>query len=167
MFQDILLLSILKKFDVITVTGIYTKKFLESKGIDEKKIFVLPPVVDDRFRPLNIDKKYDVISIGRLTAVKHVETLVKAIAIVKEAIPSIRVAIVGEGEESNHLKELTHSLGLIDQIDFVGFQEDAWEWYNRSKLLSYNLRTRGLSLFDDRIPQMWCPSNCVKLWGLS
>lgn len=128
------ILSILKKFDVITVTGSYTKHYLISKGIDGKKIFILPHVVDDRFRPLYIKKEYDVIFVGRLTAVKHVETLIKAIALIKEVLPSIRVAIVGDGEEQVNLKELTQSLGLADQISFVGFQTNLWEWYNQSKL---------------------------------
>jgi glycosyltransferase involved in cell wall biosynthesis len=129
-----IIVSILKKFDVITVTGTYTKNYLVSKGIDGKKIFILPHVVDDRFRPMNINKDYDVVFIGRLAAVKHVETLIKAITRVKEVFPSIRVAIVGDGEKSNYLKELTLSLGLTNEIDFVGFQTNTWDWYNRSRI---------------------------------
>lgn len=129
-----LILSILKRFDVITVTGTFTKNYLISKGFEEKKIFILPHFVDDRFQPLHVNKEYDVIFVGRLTQVKHVETLIHAIALVKETLPSIRVAIVGEGEERSYLERLTHSLDLSDQFDFVGFQTNTWEWYNRSKI---------------------------------
>lgn len=129
-----LTLPLLRKYDIITVTGTYTKNYLISKGIDENKIFLLPHVVDERFRPLNIEKDYDVVFIGRLAPVKHVETLIQATAQIKESLPSIRVAIVGDGEERSKLEKLTCSLGLNDQIDFVGFQADTWEWYNRGRL---------------------------------
>jgi len=128
------ILSVLKRFDVITTTGTYTKNYLISKGINENKIFVLPHVVDERFRPLDIKKDYDVIFIGRLAPVKHVETLIRATVQIKEALPSVRVAIVGDGEERIKLEDLTRSLGLTDHIDFVGYQTNTWKWYNRSKL---------------------------------
>jgi glycosyltransferase involved in cell wall biosynthesis len=129
-----LILSVLKRFDVITVTGTYTRNFLVSRGIDEHKIFILPHVVDERFRPLAIKKDYDVIYVGGLDPAKHVETVIKAISIVKKALPSIKVVIVGDGESQSNLEELTRSLDLTGQIDFVGYQTNTWEWYNRSKI---------------------------------
>jgi glycosyltransferase involved in cell wall biosynthesis len=129
-----IILSILKRFDVITTTGTYTKNYLISKGINENKIFILPHVVDERFQPLDIEKDYDVVFVGRLAPVKHVETLIRATAQIKESLPSIRVVIVGDGEERSKLEELARSLDLTDQIDFVGYQTNTWEWYNRSKL---------------------------------
>jgi len=129
-----LILFILRRFDVITVTGTYTRNFLVSRGIDEHKIFILPHVVDERFRPLDIKKEYDVIYVGRLDPVKHVETVIKAISIVKKSLPLIKVAIVGDGESRSNLEELTRFLDLTGQIDFVGYQTNTWEWYNRSKI---------------------------------
>ncbi len=77
--------------------------------------------------------------IGRLTPVKHVETLIRAIAIVKGSLPSIRVVIVGDGESRGGLEALATALELNDQIEFAGYQENAWDWYNRSKLFSPDL----------------------------
>ena len=129
-----LILFVLKRFDVITVTGTYTRNFLMSRGIDEHKIFILPHVVDERFRPMDIKKEYDVIFVGRLEPVKHVETVIKAISLVKKSLPLIKVAIVGDGEEWSNLEELTRSQDLTNQIDFVGYKPDPWEWFNRSKI---------------------------------
>lgn len=129
-----IILTILKKFDIITVTGNYTKNYLVAKGVNENKIFILPHVVDKRFQPLNFEKDYDLVFVGRLAPVKHVETIIRAVAELKERFPLIHLAIVGDGEERIYLEGLTHLLGLIDQIDFVGFQTNVWEWYNRSKL---------------------------------
>lgn len=139
-----LTLSLLKKFDIITVTGTYTRNFLISKGIESNKILVLPHVVDERFRPMDVEKEYDLVYIGRLTPVKHVETLIRATAEVEKSLPSIRVAIVGDGEERNGLEILAVSLGLSKHIDFVGYQANAWEWYNRSRLSVLTSEREGL-----------------------
>lgn len=127
-------LSLLKKFDVITVTGTFTRQFLIDLGIDPSGIYVLPHVVDDRFRPSGAEKDIDIVFVGRLAPVKHVETLIRAIARVKESFPSIRVAIVGDGESRGDLEALTSTLGLDDQIEFAGYRDNAWDWYNRSRL---------------------------------
>jgi glycosyltransferase involved in cell wall biosynthesis len=129
-----IVIHILKNFDVITVSGTYTKDFLIRNGVDNKKIFMLPHVVDERFRPLNIQKDYDIIFVGRLAPVKHIETLIQATEQIKKALPSIHVAIVGDGEERDKLEKLTRDLGLTEQIDFVGYQTNTWDWYNRSRL---------------------------------
>jgi glycosyltransferase involved in cell wall biosynthesis len=130
-----IILFLLKRFDVITVTGSYTRNYLISKGIDEGKIWILPHVVDEHFQPLStIKKEYDLIFIGRLVRVKHVETIVRAVSVVKGSVPSIKLAIVGDGEERAGLEELTRSLGLTGNIEFAGYQANTWEWYNRGKI---------------------------------
>ncbi len=125
---------ILKRCDVITVTGTFTENYLINQGINREKIWILPHVVDERFRPMDIKRDYDLIFVGRLVRVKHIETMIRAISIVKETLPLIKMVIVGEGEERKNLEELTRSLGLVEQIDFVGYQENIWEWYNRCKI---------------------------------
>lgn len=94
----------------------------------------MPHIVDEQFKPIKIKKDYDIVFVGRLTTVKHVEILIQATAQIKKSLPSIRVAIVGNGEERSRLEDLARTLGLTDQIDFLGYQPKLYEWYNRSKL---------------------------------
>ena len=129
-----IILSILKRFDVITATGSFTRKFLVNNGIREDKIFLLPHVVDDKFKPINIQKEYDLVYIGRLAKVKHIETLIKAVSTVKKSYPHLRVVIVGDGPEMNSLEKLSRELNLTKNIDFIGFQIDVWNWYNTAKI---------------------------------
>lgn len=133
-FMNVFVISILKHFDIITVTGSYTRDFLIESGIDKKKIFILPHIVDDRFKQYQTDKAYDIIFLGRLSPEKNVETIIRATAEIKKVIPSVRVAIVGSGSEREKLEELTSALDLTEEIHFAGFQSDIWDWYNRSKL---------------------------------
>jgi len=129
-----IMLSILKRFDVITVTGSFTKRFLVAKRIDENKIFILPHVVDARFKPVEIKKDCNIIYVGRFAPVKHVETLLRAVAIVTKTCPNIKAAVVGDGECRRGLEELSEMLDLTKNIFFVGYQSDVWNWYNKAKI---------------------------------
>lgn len=129
-----ILVRILKSYDFITVTGTFTKKFLIYEGIDENKIFVLPHILDDRFKFINTTKVYDIVYIGRLTPVKHIDTLIKAVGIVKKYFPKVRVAIVGDGRCRTELEKLTKILDLTENINFAGHRSDIWNWYSKSKL---------------------------------
>jgi glycosyltransferase involved in cell wall biosynthesis len=128
------LLFILKKTNIITVTGNFTRSFLMDKGIDGGKIMILPHYVDQSFRPLGLQKKFDVISVGRLSIEKNLETLIGAIGKIKLIYPSVKVGIIGIGDREEHLKKLTRDLGLIDNITFFGYQKTTYDWYNRGKV---------------------------------
>jgi glycosyltransferase involved in cell wall biosynthesis len=129
-----ILLSLLKKCDAITVTGSYTKQFLLYHNVSKNKIFILPHVLDDRFKPRNLKKEYDLIYVGRLAPVKHVDVLIRAIEVVKNSYPHIKLVIVGDGECRFELEKLTKSLNLTNNICFSGYQQDVWNWYNKGKL---------------------------------
>lgn len=129
-----ILLMVLNDFDIISVTGTFSKKFLINHGVMEGKIFILPHIVDCRFIKMNITKQYDVISIGRLEKVKHIEVLIRSISIVKNNFSSIKVAIVGDGPEKRQLEELVIDLGLEDNVLFLGYQSDVWNWFNKAKI---------------------------------
>lgn len=129
-----MLLHMLNKCEVITVTGNYTKRFLLNNGVDGDKISILPHAIDDKFKPVNIDKKYDIVFVGRLTGVKHIETLIKSIAVVKNTFEDVMVAIVGDGECKTKLENLTNKLDLTRNIFFAGYQSDVWNWYNKGKM---------------------------------
>lgn len=133
-----ILVAIIKKIDFIIVTGTFTKKILIENGISPDRIFILPRVApnafDERFKPMSIPPKFDIVFIGRLAPVKHVETLIKAIFIVKKYYPYMKVAIVGDGPEKNNLEELSKKMTVVENIIFVGYQSDVWNCYNKSKI---------------------------------
>jgi len=135
---------ILKKFDVIAVTGTFTKNYLKSIGIDENKIFIPPKTISDEFNNQDREKEYDVIYVGRLAKVKHVETLIKATKLLKSQYPNIQVGIVGDGECKPSLENLTNKLELNKNIHFVGYQENVWDWYNKAKVSVVSSEREGL-----------------------
>lgn len=66
--------------------------------------------------------------VGRLSAEKHVETIIQAIGIVNEDHPDLpwKLRIIGTGEELDKLKQLTNELQLDDFVSFPGWQSSPW-----------------------------------------
>jgi L-malate glycosyltransferase len=63
----------------------------------------------------------DIIFSGRLVKEKKVDLLVRAIAIIREEFPDIRVVIAGDGPEKDGLQKLTKQCDVEKNIRFVGF----------------------------------------------
>lgn len=117
---------ILRKASFVTVTGSSSKNFLIKKGLPENKIWILPNTMDFSgfTRPDKKQKKYDIISLGRLSEEKKVDQIIRVIAELKKNYPNLRAAIGGTGPEKDKLQQLSNDLGLNDTIDFLGFVPD-------------------------------------------
>jgi glycosyltransferase involved in cell wall biosynthesis len=125
---------ILNESDLITVTGNYTKDFLTSVGINDKLMVTMPHAIDRRFKLKDANKEYDLIFVGRLVKVKHIDVLLKAINIVKKLKPDIKVVIVGDGPCKSKLEKLSNDFNLINNVHFAGYQQNVWEWYSKAKI---------------------------------
>lgn len=125
-FRMKLTMWILKKASYVTVTGSSSKKFLITQGLPESKIWILPNTMDfsDFTRSTEKEKKYDIISLGRLSEEKRVDQIIRIIAELKKSYPNLKAAIGGTGPEKDKLLQLSNNLGLNDTIDFWGFVPD-------------------------------------------
>lgn len=68
-----------------------------------------------------------IIIVGRLSAEKNHETLLKAIASIEFNSIDFKVLIVGDGELKNHLLELTIKIGLENKVSFIPFSLKVWD----------------------------------------
>ncbi len=62
--------------------------------------------------------------VGRLSLGKGLDILLNAISIVKEELPSVKVLIVGDGEEWGKLELLSSKLSIDDVTKFLGYRHD-------------------------------------------
>ncbi|MGI0010404.1 MAG: glycosyltransferase family 4 protein, partial [Nitrosopumilaceae archaeon] len=69
------------------------------------------------------------VYVGRLVFYKNVETLIRAISILKNSYPEIKLMIVGDGPYKEYLLNLTKQLGLEKNIEFCGYvsEEDKFK----------------------------------------
>lgn len=63
----------------------------------------------------------DVIFTGRLIREKHVDLLIRAAALLREELPGLRLAIIGDGPERQALETLAQEEGIAEAVSFTGF----------------------------------------------
>lgn len=140
---------------VITVSEVVRDYIIKGYNIDKNKITVIQRGVDtnkfslenidhsfiNTFKKLhNLEEKFVVTSVGRITWLKDYETFIKAISLVKKSIPNIVGLIVGGVREDKQnyfesLKQLAKDEGVEDQIIFAGSQTKIAEIYALTDVL--------------------------------
>lgn len=65
--------------------------------------------------------RYSVLYTGRLAAEKHLDVVLRAFALAKEKMPDMTLAITGRGQAERDLKQLAQSLGINQQVKFLGY----------------------------------------------
>ncbi len=114
-----------------------TASLLETQwNVPTERITVLHPGVDtQRFQPaarsdearreLDWRHRTVILTVGRLQRRKGQDMLIRALPMIRDAIPNILYAIVGDGEERASLEELAETEGVRDAVRFLGGIDDA------------------------------------------
>jgi glycosyltransferase involved in cell wall biosynthesis len=90
-------------------------------GINEAQISVVPNIVDIKiYNSKNHKPAYDVVSVSRLVYRKGICDLIEAASIVQKRKPEVRFAIVGSGMLLPMLRRRVRSLGLTNNVFFLG-----------------------------------------------
>lgn len=84
-----------------------------------------------------------IVGMGRLTWQKDFATLIRAFALVRQAIPA-RLVILGEGEDRGELESLRHVLGVAEDVDLPGFVDNPYALLARARLFVLSSRWEGL-----------------------
>lgn len=121
-------------------------EFLIRAGVPKEKIVYIPSFyIDlDIFKSADIEKKYDLIFIGRLAKNKGIKLLLQAMSNIKTQMPNVILIIVGVGPLSQDLKLKTRNHKLETNVIFHGWAKnprEIAELLNQSKILvmpSYN-----------------------------
>ena len=108
---------------VLAVHEPHRQRLIQS-GIQANKIHVVMNSPDSKiFRPEAIqagrDPHFTVICHGTLTRRLGLDVAIKAVALLKDRIPELRLRIVGDGDYRSDALELVSALGLADRISFT------------------------------------------------
>jgi glycosyltransferase involved in cell wall biosynthesis len=82
-------------------------------GVDLSRFSPLGPVADRSDAPL-------VVCVGRLCHARAPDVAVSALALMRT--PSVRLRLVGDGEDRAVTEKLVHDLGLDERVEFSGFR---------------------------------------------
>lgn len=112
------------------------KKVVEAYGVNPEKVVVIPNGINvDHFQECNnnilLEGDPCILYVGRLAFVKGIPTLIKALAIVRQDLPNVKVHFVGDSRyTSPNLRSLIIKEGVEKNIVFH-------KWVSQSNLPSY------------------------------
>ena len=81
----------------------------------------------------NTQYKY-IITVARLSYQKNFPMLLKAFSLVRRHFLA-KLVIVGEGMLRNYLRYLTEKLSIVEDVIFVGFQENPYKFISKADIL--------------------------------
>jgi glycosyltransferase involved in cell wall biosynthesis len=132
----------------VGVRGAHSARLLEAHGIPAGRIFSPPNLYDpDAYAPdPKAIKDIDVLFVGNLVAVKRLDRLLQATALLGERRPGLRVCLVGDGVLRRELEEQARRLGLAGRVRFEGARpfEEVVGWLRRARLLVMTSQMEGL-----------------------
>jgi glycosyltransferase involved in cell wall biosynthesis len=119
---------VLNKVDLITCDANHIKKPLIELGVKPPKIHLIYFGTDtQKFKPrekireeFGIFDSLSVISLRALKPLYDVESLITSASLVLREVPDVKFVIAGNGSEEIRLKDLANSLGISDNVEFVG-----------------------------------------------
>ena len=132
----------------VGVRGGHSARILEAHGIPARKIFSPPNLYDPgAYAPdPAVAKDIDVLFVGNLVAVKRLDRLLDAVALLAERRPDLRVSLVGDGVLRRELEARSKHLRLSGRVRFEGARpfEEVVRWLRRARLMVMTSEMEGL-----------------------
>lgn len=140
---------------VIPMSYLAAQDLLDNYGVREEKVQMIYNVLPVRkietlaAEPLEKDfqelfSRPVVITVGRLVQEKGQWHLIKAFRKLKEVVPDTKLVILGEGELKVALEELARGLGIVEDVHFLGWQDNPFRFFSRSAVFVLSSHTEGL-----------------------
>ena len=128
----------LRAVDYYTCVSDRMSQIMISRGFDPQRCFAIYNGIDYDRQASEPDRasfwrgygyewqESDVVCViaARLTKVKDIPTLLRALKTASEEAPRLHLVIAGDGEDRESLETLAGSLGILDRVTFAGWVED-------------------------------------------
>jgi len=101
----------------------------------------------ERFSMGSVNKKdspdhFVISTAGRVAAEKNMAVLIKAFAMLRKDLKA-KLWIIGDGPERPHLESLAATLNVVNDVDFVGFQNNLYKFIKRSDVFVHTSLFEG------------------------
>jgi len=124
-----------------------TKDDLKKLG-EKKPIHVIENSVESFSSNSDIVDPFQIIYVGRLVFYKNLEVILKAIPIIKQKIPKIKLVIVGDGPYKENLESLIKKLDINENVDLKGYlsTQEKFQLISQSMALVFPSLVEGFGL---------------------
>jgi len=90
------------------------------------------------------EKDFIIICVGELNANKNQDLVIKAVKMLKEEIPDIKLLLAGRGDMEKQYRKMAEKLGVKDNVLFLGYRRDIPELLSISDVAVSSSRREGL-----------------------
>jgi glycosyltransferase involved in cell wall biosynthesis len=141
---------VLRRASHIRVVLQKTKDEIVARGI-KVPVTVLPIYVDvGRFASISRTKhprwKIAALCVGRLEKEKNFARAIDAVAAARKIGHDIGLTIIGSGSQLPRLRERAMRLGIVDRVEFAGWQNDLTKYYSQADIVLVPSRYEGYGL---------------------
>lgn len=140
------LLAAVGRFDHVVTMGRRAVDFFRARGVHTDFHVISGGIDTAQFAPAADAPAADVVFVARLSRVKRVDLLLRALALVARSRPQTTAIIVGDGPLLEALKEDARALGLSATVTFAGHQKDVESWLRKGRVFALTSDSEGLSL---------------------
>ena len=142
------LIKLLREFDAILTMGTRSRDFFLSLDVDTPAIPVAVGINDTRFSSRDStgrdNVEFDLVSVGRLSAIKQTDEFLKIVAALKQDGRPVNAAVVGDGDQRESLQALAEELSVSDRVRFFGWVDDVEDILKRSRVFVMTSASEGL-----------------------
>ncbi|MBQ9931744.1 MAG: polysaccharide pyruvyl transferase CsaB [Firmicutes bacterium] len=160
----------LRRMDYYMAVAGRMEQNLIERGFDPYKIFTIHNGLDfsdakETPRPPN-DGDIVVGIAARLTPIKDISTVIKAVALASQRNPKICLRIAGTGEDEKELRSLAKKLNVEDRVEFVGWITDIKGFFSQIDInvLASLSETFPYSLLEGAYEH--CPAVASRVGGI-
>ncbi|GAC1416697.1 MAG: glycosyltransferase [Acidobacteriaceae bacterium] len=110
---------------------------------------------------------FTLLFVGRLAAIKNLETLIRAFAHASAELPNMRLWIVGDGPVRPALESLTAELGQSDRIHFWGQRMDTAAFFSAADCFVMSSVSEGLPMSLLQAMSLGIPAITTDVGGMA
>lgn len=128
-----------KNTNILSISESTRKDFI-ARGLDKKRLVVVPPGVDHEIYctgKTDSSREDLILWIGRIEPYKSLQVLIKAMPTILSYNSNIQLVVIGEGAARQSMEKLVQQMGLRHAIKFTGFISDQEKvaYLRKTKLL--------------------------------
>ena len=145
-FKKFIFKIIYKSADEIIVNSKQFKNLLKKQLQINSKFIYNPAIFSFKIeKKINrLDKKLQILNIGRLTDQKDQITLLKALNLAKKNNIPFSAKIIGSGYKYNELKNYIKQKDLKNEIHLLGYKDKAYKFMNKASVFILSSKYEGL-----------------------
>ncbi|MPQ33288.1 glycosyltransferase [Clostridium estertheticum] len=155
---------------IILVSDAIIKEYIFAKSIKNKIYIIGNPNNLDRIKVLSnkkdIEERYDVIFIGRLTKQKNPLRFIDIISESSKEFPLIKVAMIGDGELKEECEDHIKERKLTKNIKLFGFLDNPYAILKHSKVMIMTSDWEGYGLVAIEAMSLGIPVLATPVGGL-